>query len=541
MMEVAMRRWNGWGDEGVEARLDPDAARFLERLIGPGTPPADAPLGAVVAAVPASRLPVQPRLPDECGVSLDAEDRVRHARGQSLPDWVALRTGRLDALPDAVARPVDASTVRAVLAFAAETDARIIPYGGGSSVVGGVTARPSEGPILTLDLERTAGLHALDERSGLATFGAGTTGPAIETGLATHGLTLGHYPQSWEGSTIGGWVVTRSSGQQSTGYGRIEALFAGGHVEAPAGSFDMPPHPASAAGPDLRHLVLGSEGRLGVLTDVVVRASRQPEEERFPAYFLPDWEAAIAAGRDLAQARLPVSMIRVSTPLETATTLALAGRPGQVRLLRRYLGLRGIGQERCLALVGLTGSRRLVGATGREVTSIIGRHGGTGAPALGEAWRRARFRAAYLRNTLWEAGYAVDTLETATDWATIGSLAAALGRTLRSGLESDDERVHAFSHLSHLYPTGSSLYTTYVFRIATDPDETLDRWFRLKTSASRVIVAHGATISHQHGVGADHLPYLAAEKGPLGMAVLGDVARRFDPDGIMTPGVLLGS
>jgi alkyldihydroxyacetonephosphate synthase len=530
-----MRRWNGWGEEGVEAHLDPDAARFLERLIGPGTQPADATLAAVVGAVPASRLPDDPR------ISVDPEDRVRHARGQSLPDWVALRTGRLGAVPDGVARPVDAAEVRALLTLAVETGARLIPYGGGSSVVGGVTARLSDEPILTLDLERTAGLHALDRTSGLATFGAGTTGPAIETALAPHGLTLGHYPQSWEGSTIGGWVVTRSSGQQSTGYGRIESLFAGGHVEAPAGSFDMATHPASAAGPDLRHLVLGSEGRLGVLTDVVVRASRTPEEERFPAFFLPDWGAAISAGRDIAQARLPVSMVRVSTPLETATTLSLAGRPGQVRLLRHFLALRGIGRERCLTLVGLTGSRRLVRATAREVAETIRRHGGVGAPALGEAWRRERFRAAYLRNTLWEAGYAVDTLETATDWAAIGSLAAALGRTLRSGLAADGERVHAFSHLSHLYPTGSSLYTTYVFRIAADADETLDRWLRLKTAASRLIVDHGATISHQHGVGVDHLPYLAAEKGPLGMATLRDIARRFDPDGIMTPGVLIGS
>jgi alkyldihydroxyacetonephosphate synthase len=164
---------------------------------------------------------------------------------------------------------------------------------------------------------------------------------------------------------------------------------------------------------------------------------------------------------------------------------------------------------------------------------------GVGAPGVGRAWRRDRFRAPDLRDSLWSAGYAVDTLETATDWTTLPGLAATLGRTLRHGLDEVGERVHAFSHLSHVYPTGSSLYTTYVFRLGADPDETLDRWRRLKREASEVITAHGATITHQHGVGTDHAPYLAAEKGPLGMAALDAVIRRLDPDGLMSPGVLM--
>jgi alkyldihydroxyacetonephosphate synthase len=325
------------------------------------------------------------------------------------------------------------------------------------------------------------------------------------------------------------------------GYGRIEALFAGGRIEAPAGTLELPPHPASAAGPDLRQLVLGSEGRLGVLTEVTVRVVARPRVEAVPAWFLGEWPRAVEAAREIARARLPLSMVRLSTPLETATFLALAGTGRRIRALKAYLGVRRIGPEPCLLLVAASGGEKLVEHAVREVGSIVRRHGGTGVGgALGREWLRNRFRTPDLRDSLWDLGYAIDTLETAVDWRRLPDLAAAVGRALRHGLEADEERVHAFSHLSHVYPSGSSLYATYVFRRSIDPDETLERWRRLKTAASEAIVAHGGTISHQHGVGRDHRPWLAAEKGELGLAALRDVARRFDPDGILNPGVLLG-
>jgi alkyldihydroxyacetonephosphate synthase len=528
-----VRRWNGWGDVSVETSIPPRAADLLAVLIGPGSPPRDATLADVVATVPSSRLGPDARLDD------GSEVRVRHARGQSLPDWIALRSGRLGAVPDAVATPPDAVAVADLIGLAARTGAALLPWGGGTSVVGGVTTRPSDRPVIVVDMAATAGLHDLDETSQLATFGAGTTGPALEAALEPHGLTLGHFPQSFEASTVGGWVVSRSAGQQSRGFGRMEDLFAGGHLETPRGGWDLATHPASAAGPDLRGAVLGSEGRLGILTDVTVRASGRPKLERFSGYLVPEWEAALLLARRLAQSGLPLSMVRVSTPLETATTFALAGDSRSTGLFRRYLGWRGMGPERCLVIVGFTGNAGVVGAAARAVDDLVrGAHGIAG-PGIGSAWRHARFSAPYLRNALWDAGYAVDTLETAADWTTLPDIAAALGRTLRQGLEGAGERVHAFSHLSHGYPTGSSLYVTYVFRLAADPDGTLERWRTLKAAASRVIVEHGATISHQHGVGSDHAAYLSAEKGPLGMHAIAALVRTFDPDGRMARGVLL--
>jgi len=527
-----VRRWNGWGDEGVEAHVSPTATSLLHGLVGAADPWPDATLDDIVAAVPPSRL-----APDR-GLTTDPDARVRRSRGQSLPDWIALRSGRLGAVPDAVATPSSSDDVRDVLDRARRDGWEVVPFGGGTSVVGGVTTPVTDRPVVAVELAGLAGLRAIDGTTGLATFGAGTTGPDLEAALAEHGLTLGHFPQSFEFSTLGGWVATRSAGQESIGYGRIEALFAGGRVETPAGPLVLRPFPASATGPDLREAVLGSEGRLGIITEAVVRAVRRPQRDQVRAYSVPDWGRALELGQGLAQAGLDLSMVRVSTPIETATTLAMAGDAGRRRWLQRYLHWRRQGPEPCLVLVGSHGPDGVVTATEGEVGRLVRGARGVGVPGVAAAWRRERFAAPYLRNALWDAGYAVDTLETAASWSDLPALAADLGPALRRGLEADGERVHAFSHLSHVYPSGSSLYATYVFRRAADPDETLDRWRRLKRAASEAIVAHGGTISHQHGVGRDHRPWLATEKGVLGLAAMRATADRLDPDRIMHRGVL---
>ncbi|HKG56518.1 MAG TPA: FAD-binding oxidoreductase [Candidatus Limnocylindrales bacterium] len=531
-----MRRWNGWAEEGPDVAVPEAALTLLARLVGPGSPSRDVALESVVARVPPSRL-----VP-HAYIATEAVDRIRHATGQSFSDWVAMRSGRYVAFPDGVARPTAATAVRELLELAGRSGAVVVPYGGGTSVVGGVTPADPGRPTLTVALEALVGLRAIDRASGLATFGAGTTGPDLERTLRAHGLTLGHSPQSFHRSTLGGWVATRSAGHASMGVGRIEDLFAGGHVEAPGGAVDLPPHPASAAGPDLRQLILGSEGRFGIITDVTVRAMPPPDTEAIRSWFLPSWEAGLEAARSLARAGVPLSMVRLSTPAETSTFRAL-GRPSRLAgPLDRYLAARGIGPSPSLLIVATQGRRSVVAATLVAAGSIVHAAGGVGTVAdLGGRWLRGRFRSAQLRDALWSRGYGIDTLETAVDWATLPELAAAVEAALRDGLAAYGERVHAFSHLSHVYPSGSSLYTTYVFRLAADPDENLARWRALKGAASDEIVRHGATISHQHGVGRDHAPYLEHEKGALGMELIEAVKVRLDPDGVMNPGVLLAT
>jgi alkyldihydroxyacetonephosphate synthase len=529
-----MRRWNGWGDDTVTYPLPPTATEILAALVGPGTPPWDAALDAVVAGVPSTRLPAHPL------ISTDALERVRHARGQGFPDLIALRSGRIPVFPDGVAYPLGGDDVRALLQYARQAGVRIIPYSGGTSVVGHINPQPGDAPVLTVDLSRMNRLLHLDEQDRLATFGPGVTGPDLEAQLRARGYTLGHYPQSFELSTLGGWIATRSSGQQSLGYGRIEHLFAGGHLESPAGALDLPPFPASAAGPDLRELVLGSEGRLGILTEAIVRVRPLPQEEAFHALFFPDWRAARTAVRRIVQAGIPLSMLRLSTPVETTTTLALAGHAEVIRTLERLLAVRHIGAAKCMLVVGFTGPAAMVAAGRTRALAIARAYGAVHlGRLLGRQWQRTRFRAPYQRNELWERGYGVDTVETATTWSNVPAMLTAVEAALRHALGDCGERVHVFTHLSHLYPQGSSLYTTFLFRLAAGPAETYERWHRLKTAASRAIVAHGGTISHQHGVGVDHQPYLAAEKGPLGIAAIANVLQTFDPEGLLNPGKLV--
>lgn len=528
---AAVRRWNGWGDPAKVERLAPTAASYLAEALGAPSAPRDAALADVVAGLPTPRL-TSPLL------STDGEERVTHARGQSLPDWVALRTGRLGAAPDAVAKPATAEDVRALFAFAKGAGARLVPFGGGTSVAGHLTPAADD-PYVCVDLSRLSGLRALDATSGLATFGAGTFGPDLEKALAARGLMLGHFPQSFELSTLGGWVATRSCGQESEGYGRIEDLTAGGRLESPAGTLELPPFPASAAGPDLRQAVLGSEGRFGILTDVVVRVRPLPHAVSTFAAMLPSWEAGLEAARAIAQAHVPLTMLRLSNAVETETYLLMAGDKPSVRALRGYLSVRGVKEGRALLLMAAAGSLPHVRAARGEAMALARARGAVslGEP-LGAHWRKHRFDAPYLRNTLWEAGWAVDTLETAATWERIPALAAAVERAISEAFAAGGEKVHVFSHLSHVYASGSSLYTTFVFRLPADPDETLERWRRAKSAASEAIVREKGTISHQHGVGRDHAPYLECEKGALGMEALRDLCRRFDPDGLMNPGAL---
>jgi len=530
-----MKRWNGWGEENLAYLLPAPAVAYLAAQLGPGEHIPDATLEETLRGVPASRLRAHPL------ISTDPAERLRHARGQSLPDWIALRSGHIPAFPDGVAYPESDEDVRALFDYAHQTGTRLIPYGGGTSVVGHINPLPGEAPVLSLDLARLNRLLDLDEVSRLATFEAGVSGPQIERQLGARGFTLGHFPQSFEYSTLGGWIATRSSGQQSHSYGRIEELFAGGHLETPAGPLDLPPHPASAAGPDLRHLVLGSEGRLGILTRAVVRLHPKPQRESFQACFFPDWDSGLAAARQIAQSGLPLSMARLSDAQETETTLALSGKERRIQWLDRGLQLARYGSGRCLLIVAFTcepGGEKRWHEARRATRAIARRHAGlwVGTP-LGEAWRRTRFRTPYLRNTLWELGYALDTLETAVVWAKVRETAAGLRSGLCNGLEG--ERVLAFVHLSHIYPSGASIYATYLFRRRPDPEETLERWRRLKHAASQYILAQGGTISHQHGVGSDHAPYLRAEKGALGLHMLEAVRASLDPHGLLNRGKLL--
>ena len=532
------RRLGGWGFADETLTPSAELLAWIEERIGPPGEPFPG-FDAAVQATPAAVA-----LPD-LGVraSRGALDRLAHARGQGLPDLLRLRGGTVPAMPDAVIRPADPDGVETVLRNAASAGVRVIPRGGGTSVTGGVTVMPGDGPVVCVDLADLAGLDALDETSGLATFGAGTAGPALEAALAAHGLTLGHFPQSFELSTLGGWIATRASGQESLGYGSIQDLVAGVELVAPAGRLALPALPASAAGPDLRQLVLGSEGRLGVVTRATVRVRRRPETLRAAGTLMPSWQAGLAAARALVRERVPLTLLRLSDEPETEVALAvgLGGARWLRPLLGGYLSLRGVrGGWGCLLLTGAAGGASEVDLALERAAAVLRRHGGVSlGERPGRTWIRDRFRHPYLRDALLDRGIATDTLETAAPWSRLPDLAESVRRSIAGSLERDDERVAVLCHVSHPYPDGSSLYFTLFFRCPSDPDAAVARWATIKRAATEALVAAGGTVSHHHGVGTVHAPWLEREIGADGRRLLAAAAAKLDPAGVLNPHVLL--
>lgn len=528
-----MLRWNGYGEETITYPLSESARVYLSQILGSAEHPLDVDRSSVI--VPPPCLFSNPH----SQLQFDDEIRLRHALGQSFPDLVAKRFGQFHRFPDAVAFPESDQDVTDLLVWARAARVQAIPFGGGTSVVGGVNPVQREHddrPVLTISLSRLNDLRSLDKTSQLATFGAGTLGPHVEAQLRAHGFTLGHYPQSFEHSSLGGWIATRSSGQQSLGYGRIESLFAGGLIETPLGRITLPPFPASAAGPDLRHLILGSEGRLGIITEATVRVKPLPETEAFYGVMFPNWEIGISGARQAIQAEIPLSMMRLSDPTETETFLKLPEHQNQVRALRALLKWKNFTSENCLMLFGISGSITTAKFARHAMTSLACQHHGLWLTELiGRQWAKSRFRSAYLRDSLWEQGYAVDTLETAVTWDRVPRASQVILHALAHTVSP----VLPMVHLSHFYRDGASLYFTFLFRVGATLDETMFRWRALKEAGSKAVLSVGGTISHQHGVGADHLPYLEPEKSELGIETLRNIQQSLDPSGMMNPGKLI--
>ncbi|QUM78102.1 FAD-binding oxidoreductase [Moritella sp. 24] len=535
-----MKRWNGWGDEANKLDLPDTADSFLLKKVGTTIPLVDAQLDDVIKQVPISRLPHH-RL-----FNLDPEVRVRHARGQSLPDWLAMRSGDFKFFPDGVAFPQNSDELTEILSICKQQHILVIPYGGGTSVAGHINPFASEQAILTVDMGRMNRLIALDTESQLATFGAGTPGPQVESQLRAQGYTLGHFPQSFELSTIGGWVVTRSSGQQSLRYGRIEELFAGGEVITPVGPLTIPTFPASAAGPDMKALLMGSEGRIGILSEVKVRVRKLAPQENFYVTFFPSWQQAKEAAKTLVQSDIQLSMLRLSNAIETETQLALAGHEKQIALLEKALAVFGAKDGKCMMTFGLTGTKFQCRSALKQLKKITKAYQGlyTGS-FMGNKWAEKRFTMPYFREALWQKGYVVDTLETATDWHNVDNLLAKIETNLRTILAQDptdgSPQLHVFTHLSHFYQQGSSIYTTYIFKAGENYQQTLAQWAKLKHTTSEIIVNNQGTISHQHGVGKDHQPYLPTEKGDLTIKTIQSLCDTFDPQQIMNPHCLIES
>lgn len=502
-----------WGDPAHPVDL-PAAAREALKHLGvhrPAPPPGAAAGGE--GELSASQLGFLRAVVGSQHVASDWDSRWAHTRGYSTTDLLRFRAGDTSDMPDAVVYPGTHDEVQELLAGCAEHDLAVVPYAGGTSVVGGLAPTRR---FITVDLERLDQLLELDEISRTATLQAGVRGPAAEALLAERGYTLGHFPQSYEGASIGGYAAARSSGQSSAGYGRFDQMVVGLTVATPSGTIELGRAPMSAAGPDLRQLVLGSEGAFGIITSVVVRVRPRPTERHFEGWRFDTFDAGLTAVRRLAQDGPLPTVLRLSDEVETAVNLAdpdvLGGGSGGV-----------------LAIIGFDGPYNQ--ATADVLTAAGGQNLGEGP---GETWRTGRYRAPYLRDPLLDEGALVETLETAAFWSRIPALKAAVTDAVTGALSATPPLV--LCHISHVYETGASLYFTVICAQADDP---VEQWRTAKQAANQAIAAAGGTISHHHGVGTDHRDAYTAEIGPLAIKALQAVKHTLDPHNVMNPGILL--
>ncbi len=533
-------KWWGWGDPAVNSKLDSAALGVLRERLG------ELRAGPVPIPLEDFELPPAEPLPSSLIAAIGAdnifsgaEDRLRHATGRGYIDLARLRQGRLSDAPDAVICPPSADAVSRILELCAAEGVAVVPFGGGTSVVGGIEPlRGSHPRLISLDLRRLDQV-VVDPRSLTARLGAGLRGPQAERALSAHGLTLGHFPQSFQYATIGGFAATRSAGQASSGYGRFDAMVTSIRLLAPAGELQTRETPHSAAGPALRELVLGSEGTFGVIPDVTVRVRAAPEQRHYEGWFAESFACGCEIVRSMAQGSGLPDVIRISDEEETEGTLALSGPRGfRGALLDRYLGLRRR-RGGALIIVGLEGERESVAR--RRALAARALHAG-GAIQLGQtagrSWDRHRYQGPYLRDTLIDMGAMVETLETAHSWTELQELHTTLRATLHSSLAAQGTPGIVFCHLSHAYRDGASLYFTFI--APARRGEEIEQWQALKRAASEAIIAAGATITHHHGVGRDHARYLESELGSSGLQILAAVRDRLDPTEIMNPGKLLG-
>ncbi|MCW2821212.1 MAG: linked oxidase domain protein [Marmoricola sp.] len=516
--------WSRWGDPAQAAPLTESAFALVDAFIGtsdtPAVDPADVTLSAPLAADLLSGLA---DLVGSEHVLIDHETRLHRTRGKSTPDLLRLRGGDGSDSPDAVVRPADHDEVAAVIDWCVAHQVALVPFGGGTSVVGGLVAR-REGyaGVVSLDLVRLDQLLAVDLDSMTATLEPGLRGPQAEALLAEHGLTLGHFPQSFEYASIGGFTVTRSSGQSSAGYGRFDSLVVGLRVATPRGELVLGSSPANAAGPDLREVIMGSEGAFGVVTAVTVRVRRVPDVRVYETWRWGSFADGAAAMRSLAQAGVLPTVLRLSDEAETAINLA---RPAEV-------GGGSASSGGCLMVTGYEGTREALDARRAACSTLLSGLGGT---SLGEdtGWAAGRFHGPYLRDSMLDVGVLVETLETVTFWSRLEQVYDAVRAAL---VDTLGEGTLVLCHISHVYETGASLYFTVAAKQGRDP---VAQWRSAKAAASDAMIDNGASITHHHAVGQDHKPWLAREIGPVGVRMLRALKAELDPVGVLNPGVLV--
>jgi len=554
MTDVKHMKWWGWGIDGVgfhhedkpgfapfvkfATGLDLDTAertgepKFDELTVGPSnaTPEFLSSLATIVG---------------ERSVTTDDMARVIHTYGKSIRDLMRVRSNSILRSPDVVIYPADEAEVQAVVDAAVAANAVIIPFGGGSNIGGSLEPLPEETrTIVSLDLGRLREVVDIDAESGLARIQAGAQGPDLEKQLNDKGWTIGHFPDSFTHSTVGGWVATRSSGMQSDKYGDIADIARGLRVVRPGGVLVLRPLPSTSSGPSVREMILGSEGRLGVITEVTVQVHRVPAKRDIYAYFFPNWAAGMAAMQAIAESDAAPSITRISDAKETAFTLATSKqRKGFDKFLAgtalpRLMKAKGWNlDDICISFIGYEGSVSHAKRQRSLVEAIIKKHGGMGiGTGPGILYDQKKFDTPYLRDFLLDMGAAGDVSETAAPWSKLINVHSSVHAAAQRAYDEIGIKGWIMSHMSHSYHSGACLYFTFAFVFDKDP---IAEYNIVKNAIQQAFVDNDATISHHHGVGLEHAPWLAEDISPEGVKVMSGLLASADAGNNFNPGKIL--
>jgi alkyldihydroxyacetonephosphate synthase len=548
-------KWWGWGHEGVAfTHADkPGLAPFIKQVLDldvdrPTTRPVA--FDDLALAEPSLTTDLHAALEEAVGadnVSTDALDRVVHARGKSLRDLIRHRAGDVGRVPDVVVRPGTEDEVAAVVHAAIDADAVVIAFGGGTNIAGSLEAPPAEQrTIVSVDMARLDRVLEIDERSRLARVQAGVFGPHLEEQLNARGWTAGHFPDSFTHSTLGGWIATRSSGMQSDKYGDIADLTRAVRVVTPTGMLVTRPVPHTSTGPSVREMVLGSEGRLGVITEATIHVHRVPESRTILGYLFPDWETALSAMHDIAESEASPSVTRVSDAHETQFSFSTRKDPTALdrvksKALTTYLQRRRDYDldAMCLSFIGYEGSKEHVAAERKLVGKIVARHNGLCiGSSPGELYDQKKFDTPYIRDYLLDRGAPADVSETSAPWSVLPGLYANVMTAAQSAFADLGVTGHIMCHLSHSYHAGACLYFTFAFK-PSGLRAALEEYDAVKAAVQQAFIDSGATLSHHHAVGTEHARWLRDDISEPGVAMLRALFDGVDPGANLNPGKIV--
>jgi alkyldihydroxyacetonephosphate synthase len=550
MTTVKHMKWWGWGVEGVAFHHEdkPNFAPFVREVVDldVNQPP--------VGELDLSELNIpEPRIGDDLvaelteavgdsQISSDGLDRIVHTYGKSLRDLVRLRNKDIPRIPDVVVYPADEAEVQQVVDKAVAADAVIIPFGGGSNIAGSLEAPADESrPVISLDMGRMNKVLDIDEESGLARIQAGGLGPDIEEQLSRRGWTLGHFPDSFTHSTLGGWIATRSSGMQSDKYGDIADITRGLRAVLPGKVLVLRPLPSTSTGPSVREMILGSEGRLGVITEATVNVHRIPTERLILGYLFPSWEAGMAAMQEISTSDAHPTVTRISDSYETAFSFSTQKKSSGISKLvndtvMKVLAKRGWDLDQiCLSFIGYEGGRADVSRQKSMVKDIVGKHGGIVAgKGPGQLYDQKKFDTPYLRDFLLDRGAVGDVSETAAPWSKLVPLYNAVRAAANGAFDHIGVKGFVMCHMSHSYHSGACLYFTFAYKHGDS--DVLTQYDIVKGAIQQAFVDNGGTLSHHHGVGVEHAPWMEQDISAAGVHFIDGLFSAVDPGRNFNPG-----